>query len=87
LSRGSHPDCRAANYAPGYTQVNLRLSYTDKANRFTVIAFCDNVFNTLGYDGAVGIPVTAAGPGQIVDRLASFTPPRTIGVELQYRFK
>jgi iron complex outermembrane receptor protein len=81
------PFNRSYNYAPGYTQVNLRLSYTDKANRFTVIAFCDNVFNTLGYDGAVGIPVTAAGPGQIVDRLASFTPPRTIGVELQYRFK
>jgi hypothetical protein len=67
--------------------VNTRISFTDASNRYTVMAFCDNLFNTLGYDGAVGIPVSAAGANQVIDRLASFTAPRTFGVELQYRWR
>lgn len=72
--------------APGYTQVNLRASFTDDRNRYTVIGFVDNVFNTLGYDAAGGIPVTAPGANQIIDRLASYTAPRTYGLEVQFRF-
>jgi iron complex outermembrane receptor protein len=81
------PFNRSYNYAPAYTQVNTRISFTDASNRYTVMAFCDNLFNTLGYDGAVGIPVSAAGANQVIDRLASFTAPRTFGVELQYRWR
>jgi iron complex outermembrane receptor protein len=81
------PFNRSYNYAPGYTQLNLRATYTDTAKHYTLIVFMDNVANTLGYDAAVGIPVTAAGPTQISDRLASYTAPRTFGLELQYRFR
>jgi iron complex outermembrane receptor protein len=80
------PFNRAYNYAPGYTQVNLRASFTDDRNRYTVIAYATNIFNTLGYDAAVGIPVSNPGPGQVIDRLASYTAPRTYGVEVQFRF-
>jgi iron complex outermembrane receptor protein len=81
------PFNRSYNYAPGYTQLNLRATYTDSAKHYTVIVFMDNVANTLGYDAATGIPVTNPGPNQVIDKLVSLTAPRTFGVELQYRFR
>jgi iron complex outermembrane receptor protein len=81
------PFNRSYNFAPGYTQANLRLMYTDAKDRFTLIAFVDNIANTLGYDTAIGIPVTAAGPGQVIDKLASYLAPRTFGGEIWVKFK
>jgi iron complex outermembrane receptor protein len=79
---------RYYNLAPSYTQVNLRTTFTDAKNRFTLIAYCNNLFNTLGYDTVNGTPVTTSPPqGQIVDRLYSFTAPRTFGLEVQVRFR
>jgi iron complex outermembrane receptor protein len=78
---------RYYNLAPSYTQVNLRGTWTDKADRYSVILYANNVFNTIGYDGTGGINVTAPGPGQVIDRIVSYTPPRVYGLELQYRFK
>jgi len=78
---------RAYTLAPSYTQVNLRGTWTDKSDRYSVILYANNVFNTIGYDGIGGVAVTPAGPNEIIDRLASYTPPRVYGIELQYRFK
>ncbi len=81
----SSPFNRSYNTAPSYDQVNLRATWTDSANRYSVIAYCNNLFDTLGYDSAGGVIVNTS--PAMVDRLASLTAPRTLGVEFQYRFK
>jgi iron complex outermembrane receptor protein len=86
-SEYNSPFNRYYNFSPAYSQVNLRATFTDTKNRYSVIVFADNVFNTTGYDGTGGIPVTNPGPEQVVDRLVSYTAPRTYGVEFQYRFR
>jgi iron complex outermembrane receptor protein len=78
---------RYYNESPGYTQVGLRATWTGADNRYSIILFVDNLFNTVGYDGTDGIPVTNAGPDQVVSKLESLTAPRTYGVEVQYRFR
>lgn len=78
---------RPYNLAPSYSQVNLRGTWTDKNDRYSVILYANNLFNTIGYDNSVGLNVTAAGPNQVIDPLVSYTPPRVYGIELQYRFK
>ena len=82
---------RPYDLAPSYTQVDLRLSWTDVKKRYTIIAFAKNVFNTLGYDNITGTEVTPSFlggtvPAGTVARTVSLTPPRTFGVQLQYRF-
>jgi iron complex outermembrane recepter protein len=71
------------NQQPNYTQVNLRATWADASNRYNIIAFVDNVFDTAGYDQAGG---SLLAPGDV---LASpgLTAPRTFGVEFQYRFR
>jgi iron complex outermembrane receptor protein len=81
------PFNRSYNLAPDYTQVNLRATWSDKADRYSVIAYVDNLFDKVNYDGVFGELTTAAGPGQNIDRVASLTAPRTFGIEFQYRFR
>jgi iron complex outermembrane receptor protein len=83
----SSPFNRAYNEAPAYTQVNCRITWTGMNNRYSVIAYANNLFDSRGYDNAYGVPVTNPGPNQIVDKLVSLTAPRTFGLEFQYRFK
>jgi outer membrane receptor protein involved in Fe transport len=78
---------RYYNSAPAYSQVNLQATWTDVKNRYSFILFCNNVFNTIGYDGDMGLLASAPGPGQAVDPIYTLTAPRTYGVELQYRFR
>jgi iron complex outermembrane receptor protein len=80
---------RPYNLSPSYNQVNFRTVWTGANNRYSVIFYVNNLFNTIGYDGSAGLNVTSptAGVSPVIDRLASFTPPRTYGVELQYRFR
>jgi iron complex outermembrane receptor protein len=78
---------RSYNQAPSYSQVNLNATWTGVNNRYNIILFCNNVFDTRGYDAAGGIPVTNPGPNQIIDNLISFTAPRTFGVEVQVRWR
>ena len=86
-SEYSSPFNRSYNLAPSYTQVNLRATWTDPQNRYSIIVYGDNIFNTAGYDNAYGVPVTNPGPNQVIDKLISLTAPATVGVEFQYRFK
>jgi iron complex outermembrane receptor protein len=79
---------RPYNYASPYSQVNLRATWTDARNRFTVIAFVDNVFNTIGTDGTSGFIVSPPGVNPtLVDKFISLTAPRTFGMEIQLKFR
>jgi len=76
---------RAYNLAPAYSQVDLRASFTDAKDRYTLILYGKNVFNTLGYDGVAGVRLST----DAFARYQTFglTPPATYGVELQVRFR
>jgi iron complex outermembrane recepter protein len=96
----THDSIFAEDYyvAPAYSQVDMRLSWNDSADRFTVFAYLKNLQNKLGYDGVDAGPVTTPAPGTqacgfngvqpyYCQRLLGLTPPRTYGVEVQYRLK
>ncbi len=67
--------------APSFDQLDLRATFTDRSQRFTVAAFGRNVFDDLGYDG-VGAVQTASG----ISPSYSLTAPRTFGIELRAKF-
>ena len=78
---------RRWNQAPSWDQVDLRGSWTPKDGRYQVIVYVKNVGNTLGYDAA------AAGSKRDTTNFpintgynTSFTPPRTYGIEVHYKF-
>ena len=84
---------RYYNEAPSWSQVDARLTWKDKDNKYSVIGYVKNLFDTLGYDAGGtgsrlagtlmnGTPVVQ--PGYDITRY--LTPPRTYGVEVQYRF-
>lgn len=69
--------------APGWDQVDARITYLDPSGHWTVIGYVRNVFDSLGYVGAAGNGGTSA-PG--FGQLYSYNPPRQIGGEVQLRF-
>jgi iron complex outermembrane recepter protein len=84
--------------APEYTQVDMRLSWNDSADRFTIFGYIKNLQNKVGYDDVGADAVLLAAPGTqacgfngpspyFCDQNLRLTPPRTYGVELQYRLK
>jgi iron complex outermembrane receptor protein len=107
---------RTYNEAPSWDQWDARLTWKAKDNRYSIIAYVKNAFNTLGYDGGststrysgvysaatiaaagmtAGLPGSIPGTSNAVQSNAAFngvsttynlTPPRTFGVEFQYRF-
>ena len=90
---------RFYNEAPSWSQVDARLTWKDKDNKYSVIAYVKNLFNDLGYDGGASgarIAGTNIGPSIVSPQVNGvqpgfnitypLTPPRTFGVEFQYRF-
>jgi iron complex outermembrane receptor protein len=89
---------RFYNEAPSWDQVDARLTWKGKDNKYSVIAYVKNLFDTLGYDGGAsgariaGTNVLPNGVGVVNLVQPGFnityplTPPRTFGLELQYRF-
>jgi iron complex outermembrane receptor protein len=84
--------------APSYTQVDMRLSWNDSADRFTIFGYIKNLQNKIGYDGVGAFAITTPAPGTkacgfngiqpyYCDQNLGLTPPRTYGVEVQYRLK
>lgn len=67
--------------APSQDQLDLRMIWMDAQDRYTIIGFVRNVFDDVLLDG---IDVGAENAGSI--KTITITPPRTFGVELQYRF-
>jgi iron complex outermembrane receptor protein len=80
---------RAYNLAPAYDHVDLRAIWTAADGGYTLIGFAKNVFDEVGYESASGVLLTNsyANPSNpILGNSYALTPPRTYGVELQYRF-
>jgi iron complex outermembrane receptor protein len=78
---------RSYNLDPSYAQVNLRAIWSDTSNHYNVILYGNNVFNKIAQDAQFGLGVTNPGPGQVIDPVVSYIPPRVYGVELRYRFR
>jgi iron complex outermembrane receptor protein len=84
---------RPYSLSPDYTLWNLRATWTDKDNRYSIIGFINNVLDSNGYDGSTGTllqagtaPAGSPNP-QIILHNFSLTAPRTFGAEFQYRFR
>jgi iron complex outermembrane receptor protein len=77
--------------APSYSQVDGRFTWTAANDKYTVILFAKNIFNTLGYaNGATASrrAGSTAGVNSVFGTTTTYelTPPRTYGVELHYKF-
>jgi iron complex outermembrane receptor protein len=90
---------RSYNTAPAWDEVDARMTWTGANGHYKVIIFGKNLFNTIGYDaGAYGTRVvgvndnnpllgqTASIENQGIQSTYSVTPPRTYGVEIDYKF-
>jgi outer membrane receptor for ferric coprogen and ferric-rhodotorulic acid len=78
---------RAYTFQPANTQVNLRATWTGANNRYNIILFADNVFNTDAYDGNAGVLLGTVGVTEDILREPALNAPRTFGVQLQYRWQ
>jgi iron complex outermembrane receptor protein len=75
--------------APGWDQVDLRATWSGNHDRYEVVLYVKNLFNTVGYDaGAAGYDVAApfGGGAQTNATAYDLTPPRLYGVELHFKF-
>jgi len=80
---------RIYDEAPSWDQVDLRATWAGNHDKYELVAFVRNVFNTLGYDAAAaGYPIAAPVGGGGFTQAPAFdlTPPRTYGVEVHYKF-
>jgi iron complex outermembrane receptor protein len=68
--------------APAYDETDLRVLWNEPNDRYTIIAFCKNVFDDEGFEAA-GATMSAWG---VQSRSRSLTFPRTYGIEAQFRF-
>ncbi len=80
--------------APAWTDVDIRALWKGPNDRYEVIGYVKNVFNSLQYtvaSGGVGLlgnsmSVTNASLGLFQQNLFNLNPPRTYGVEVRYKF-
>ncbi len=74
-------------YQPSSTQVNVRLTWTDAKDRYNIILFCDNLFDTNAYDGAAGALLAQSTGYEDILSVPLLNAPRTFGLQFQYRWK
>ncbi len=67
--------------APSWDQVDMRLTYIDPSERVTLIAYCRNLFDSVGYVGAGG-----GATGSTLFQGYSYTEGRSLGFEMQFKF-
>jgi iron complex outermembrane receptor protein len=84
--------------APSWSQVDARLTWKSANGKYTIIGFGKNLFNDEGYaNGTIAtrragttptFPIPTPGHAGIFGQTSVYelTPPRTYGVEVQYRF-
>lgn len=80
--------------APSWSDVDIRALWKGPNDRYEVIGFVKNVFNTLQYTtGATGVgllgnsfQVNNPAGGLIQQSLLELNPPRTYGLEVRYKF-
>jgi iron complex outermembrane receptor protein len=72
---------RAPESAPAWEQVDARLTWAGKRDKYEIILYVKNLFDTRGYNSAgYGVPLSY-GTAAYYD----LTPPRLFGVELHYK--
>jgi iron complex outermembrane recepter protein len=77
---------------PAFYLLNLRATWTDAQNRYTVTGFVDNVFNQIWSDNVVGALLDSGGPTsingrEIIDKAYTYGAPITAGLEVQVRWR
>jgi iron complex outermembrane receptor protein len=85
---------RSYDTAPGWTGFNLRGLWKGPGDKYEVIAYVDNIFNSTQYivgptgAGLLGTNNTVATPAQGLAETTGYEigPPRTFGVEVRYKF-
>ena len=83
---------KAWNEAPTWDQIDLRANWNSIDGRYAIIGYVKNVGDTEGYDAAVSGSNRNRNPAIASDNFANgalnlgLTPPRTYGIELQYKF-
>ena len=81
---------RTYDMAPSWSQVNLRAMWSGDHDKYEVVLYVDNLFNTLGYDSAAGGYYTQNPVGNLAGSTTNpaydLTPPRLFGMELHYKF-
>ena len=83
---------RDYNSAPSWDQVDLRAIWAPTGGKYTVIAYVKNLLDDDGYAAAIQASQRNNNAAVPSDRFPNgaqvyeLTPPRTYGVELQYRF-
>jgi iron complex outermembrane receptor protein len=77
------------DYAPSWSQVDLRATWSGNHDKYEVVLYVKNLFNTIGYDAAADGYYNAApqgGGGATFNPSYDLTPPRLFGGELHYKF-
>jgi len=77
---------RYYNKVKAYDQVDARLLFSDKDDKWTVIGYMKNVFDSRGSAGVTANRLNTGPNTGFVNQTVSYIPPRTYGVELQRRF-
>jgi len=81
---------RTYDEAPSWNQVDMRGTWSGDHDRYEVVLYVRNLFNTLGYDAAglatANYPSAASGGAYTQDPTYDLTPPRTYGIEVHYKF-
>jgi iron complex outermembrane receptor protein len=69
--------------------VDLRATWSGNHDKYEVVLYVKNLFDTIGYDAAAGGYYNAApqgGGAATYNASYDLTPPRTFGAELHYKF-
>jgi len=80
---------RTYDEAPSWNQVDLRGTWSGNHDKYEIVLYVKNLFNTLGYDAASGAyRISAPVGGGPLTQGPSFdlTPPRLYGIEVHYKF-
>jgi iron complex outermembrane receptor protein len=78
-------------WTPGYNETDARLLWNGAKGNYTVILFVSNLFGATQYDyifpGTTLYPAGTPNAGQPTSVIHSLNPPRTVGMQLQVRFR
>jgi iron complex outermembrane receptor protein len=77
------------DYAPSWSQVDLRATWSGNHDKYEIVLYVKNLFDTIGYDAAAagsynGTPQGGGAP--TYNQSYDLTPPRLFGAEFHYKF-
>jgi iron complex outermembrane receptor protein len=80
--------------APSWSQVDMRLTWKGDNDRYEIILYGRNIFNTEGYEASAPGGITGLVPNGTTQTTVGYTqnnvygvnPPATYGIELHYKF-